>query len=209
MSGRTRMILAIVAAVLVVVLFYVFAIRPRSAELADLRTQVEQENAKTAQLNLQLDHLRELQENAPQAQAELSRIQQYVPERHNVENFIFQVEAAGIESGVRFVSIAPTLPKAPPEGAAVAEVQIQLGARGGYFAIQDFIRRLYSLKRALRIDTMQLAATQDEATGATLENLTVSARIFYELPEVTAVPPVAGATPAPGVTPAATPTPAP
>lgn len=208
MSGRTRLILAGVAALLVVLLFYMFAIRPRNAELSDLKAQVEQENAKTAQLNLQLDHLRELQDNAPQAQAELTRIQQYVPKDANMENFIFQVNAAGAESGVIVTGITPTLPKAPPEGAAVAQVQVQIGARGGYFAIQDFIRRLYTLKRALRIDTLQLAAVLNEATGATLENLTISARIFYELPEAAAVPPVAGV-PAPGATPAATSTPVP
>jgi Tfp pilus assembly protein PilO len=197
MSGRTRMILAAVAAFLVVLLFYVFAIRPRNAELADLRSQVEQENNKTIQLNVQLDHLKDLQANAAKAQAELARIKQYVPENHESENFIFQVEAAALESGVKFFDIQYTLPKTPPEGAAVAEVPVTLGARGGYFAIQDFIRRLYSLKRALRIDTLALSSVVDEDTGVTLENMTVTARIFYELPEVTTPPPVVGATPAP------------
>src|SRR3712207_4302656 len=103
MSGRTRMILAGVIALVVVLLFYVFAIRPRKSELADLRAQVEQENNKTIQLTTQLDHLKDLQANAGKAQAELARIEQYVPERANIENFIFQVNAAGLESGVDFV----------------------------------------------------------------------------------------------------------
>jgi Tfp pilus assembly protein PilO len=196
------MILAAVLAFLVVFLFYLFAIRPKKSELSDLQAQVQQENNKSTQLRVELQRLQQLQANAPKAEAELSRIKQFVPESNEVPDFMFEVQAAADRSDVGFVQITPTLPKTPPEGASVAEVQITIGAQGGYFAIQDFVRRLYDLRRALRIDTLSLTGVTDDTTGTTVENLQITARIFFELPPPAAVVPVPGETvPAPVVTP--------
>ncbi|MEA2460207.1 MAG: hypothetical protein QOH90_384 [Actinomycetota bacterium] len=204
MSGRTRLIAAGVIALIVCLLFYVLMIRPRKSELTDLRAQVLQEEQKTNQLNLTLAHLRELQDNAPKAQAELARIKQFVPENNEVANFVFQVQTAADEAGVGFVQVSNELPKTPPEGAALSEIRVTIGAKGGYFAIQDFIRRLYDLKRALRIDTATLTGETNDSTHVTIEKLLITARIFFELPDP-AVAPV-GTTPVPAVSP--TPTPA-
>lgn len=207
MTGRTRMILAAVLALLVVALFYLFAIRPRKSELSDLRAQVEQENNKTVQLTAELKHLSELQANAPRAQAELTRIEQFVPRSNELPDFIFQVNSAAAEANVDFVHVGPQQPKTPPEGAEVAEVPVQLDARGGYFAIQDFIRRLYDLRRAVRIDGIDMAAEADQITGETVLAVKMTARVFFELPESAgAVVPV---TPAPGTTPSPETTPVP
>jgi Tfp pilus assembly protein PilO len=203
MSGRTRLILAGVIALIVCLLFYVLMIRPRKSELSDLQAQVLQEEQKTTQLNLTLAHLRELQDHAPQAQAELARIKQFVPENNDFANFVFQVQAAADQAGVGVVQVTNELPKTPPEGAALSEIRVTIGAKGGYFAIQDFIRRLYDLKRAVRIDTANLSGETDEETHVTIEKLVITARIFFELPDTAAVP--TGTTPVP----ATSPTPAP
>ena len=206
MNARNRMILTIVAAVVVIVLAFVLLIRPRQSELADVKAQVEQERSLTLTLEADLQRLQELQAQEPKLRADLERIRQLVPQDHELANFLFQVNSAANQSGVAFLQITPELPKTPPEGAALAEVRITLGGTGGYFAIQDFIRRLYSLDRAVRIDLMDLSA--DAGTG----NITLqaTARIFFEsaaaaagtvpvTPTVPAAPPPVA--PAPGATP--------
>ena len=96
-----------------------------------------------------------------------------------------------------------------------------IGASGGYFAVQDFMRRLYELDRALRIDTITVAAgseggaAPEAGTEGATDTLTVqmTARIFFEFPAGTApgagagtstVPPPTQTTPAPAASPEAT-----
>jgi Tfp pilus assembly protein PilO len=217
MKARTRLIIVGVAAVLVSLIFYMFFIKSRQSELSDVRAKVESAESKTAQLQIELQQLQQLQENAPELEAELQRIRQFVPTDHEVPNFIFQVQEAADESGVDFVQISPELPKTPaedPSGTTLAQVRVIIGANGGYFAVQDFMRRLYELDRALRIDTMTVATAAAGEGGATAgaaaqDTLTVqlTARIFFELPAGTAPGGATGETvPAPTETaPAASP----
>ena len=191
MKARTRIIIVAAAAVLVSLMFYFFFIKSRQTELSDVRTQVDSAESETGALRVQLQALQQLQENAPELEAELQRIRQFVPTNHEVPNFIFQVQEAADESGVDFVQISPELPKQPAEdatGTTLAQVRVTIGASGGYFAVQDFMRRLYELDRALRIDTMTIAtggATEDGGEPSGTLTVQMTARIFFELPSGT------------------------
>ena len=181
MSARARMILTVVASALVLVAFFFLFIKPRQNELGKVRADVEQEEARTVSLRSELRRLQALQENAPELEAELARFRELVPRNHEVANFIFLVQEAADEAGVDFVNITPELPKPPPEGAPVAEVRATIGAGGGYFSVQDFLRRLYDLDRALRIDSVTVAAEEEETEETTL-TLDMVSRIFFEPP---------------------------
>ena len=208
MNARSRMILAIVGIVIIWILFYFLFIRSRQAELAQVRTDIEAEENRGLQLNTELNRLKELQERAPELQADLAEIRELVPQEHEVPHFIFLVQDAADESGVSFLTITPELPKTPPEAAPLAEVRMAIQANGGYFSIQDFIRRLHELDRATRIDSVGMGA---EVSGGSVNvALDISARIFFELPQAPAtteetsggVPPpttpVGGESPPPG-----------
>ena len=183
MTGRSRMILAVVGAVAVAAAAYFLAVRPRQQELGRVRADVEQEENRTQQLESELARLQQLQKNAPELEARLARFRELVPEDDQVPNFIFQVQEAANQAGVGFVEITPELPKPPPEGAEVAEVRTLIGAKGGYFAVQDFFRRLYDLDRAVRVDNLTMVGEEDETTSETLIDLDMTARVFFELPE--------------------------
>ena len=212
MNARTKIILTVVGAFLICLLFFIFMIKPRSSELAERKTQIEEAETETARLNRELAALRELKENAPKVQAQLAEVREKVPQANEVPNFIFQVQQAANSSGVGFVQITPELPKNPPEGAALAQIRITIGAKGGYFAVQDFIRRLTRLDRAVRIDLMTIGGVEDEleARERGRTDLQIVARIFFELPPGTAGTTTTGttATPPPATPPPAT-TPAP
>lgn len=173
------MIIAIAAGVVVCLLFYAFAIRPRKSELSDIQGQIGAEETKTTQLQAQLQQLQALQQDAPKLQAELAKIRELVPQEDEIANFIFEVQEAANAAGVDFVEITPELPKTPPENAPLAEVRNTIGATGGYFAVQDFIRRLYDLDRAVRVDGLVLSAASPDSAEV---NFTSTVRIFYELP---------------------------
>lgn len=203
MSGRTRMILAIVGVLAVSALTYFLFVNPQRGELADVNSQIEAEEARSASLNAELQRLKQLQENEPALRADLEQIRSYVPLRPELANFIFQVQDAANAAGLDFVQITPDLPRQPPEGATLAQVRATIGANGGYFALQDFLRRLYNMDRALRVDTVDIGVQTSETTGARL-TMTIASRIFYELPPVrsgtaSTTPPTvgSGATPTP------------
>jgi Tfp pilus assembly protein PilO len=200
MNARNRMILAAAGALVVLLLAYFLLIKPRQSELTEVKALVESEESLTQQLTLDLQRLQELQRQEPQLRADLERIRQLIPEEYDIPNFMFQVDDAAKQAGVEFLQITPELPKTPPENAGVAEIRVAIGGEGGYFAIQDFIRRLYSLDRAVRIDVLSLS----EQTGEVA--MTATARIFFEPPAGTvpgAVPVTPTTAPAPAATPAA------
>lgn len=182
MSARTRLVLVIVGVLAVCGVFYFMFIKGRQAELSDVRAQVTAEENRTQELESRLARLQQLQKNAPQLEAKLAEMREFVPERNDVPNFIFQVQQAASQAGVRFVQVTPELPKQPPEGASLAEVRAVIGASGSYFAIQDFVRRVYALDRATRFDSMTVIVNEDEDAPPGELTLESMARVFFELP---------------------------
>jgi Tfp pilus assembly protein PilO len=207
MNQRARLILVIVAGALLCLAVYFLLVRGRQGELDTINENVAAETSRTAQLQVELERLQDLQRRAPELQAELDKFRGLVPANHEIANLMLMIDEAAKESGVTFADIVPELPKSPPEGAALAEVRMVIGSSGGYFALQDFVRRLYDLDRALRIDNIAMTGSEDE-TGSTID-LQVTARVFFDLAGATGTstaPPPNTTTPA--ETPAPTTTPA-
>jgi Tfp pilus assembly protein PilO len=182
MSARTRLVLVIVGVLAVCAVFFFMFIKGRQAELGKVRQQVTEEENRTQELESRLARLEQLQKNAPQLEAKLAEMREFVPERNDVPNFIFQVQQAASQAGVRFVKVTPELPKQPPEGASLAEVRAVIGASGTYFAIQDFVRRVYALDRAARFDSLTVIVNEDENAPEGELTLESTARVFFELP---------------------------
>lgn len=204
MNARLRMILAGVGVLIVCLLFFFLFIRSRQAQLGEIRANIEAEENRALQLTTELNRLKDLQRRAPELQAELTRIRELVPTQHELPNYMFLVQDAATEAGVSFMAITPELPKAPPEGAPLAEVRMAIEAHGGYFAVQDFLRRMYAVDRATRIDNLQLSADLD--TGDII--LTTSTRVFFELPAAPEAETGADPNVAPPTAPVASPPPA-
>ena len=197
MSNRVRMFLVVAGVVAVCAAWFFLFIRPRQAELAQVRADTVAEENRSIALQSELARLEQLQANAPALEAELAATRRLIPSDNEVANFVLLVEEAATLADIDFVNVTPELPKPPPEGAPLAEVRTVIGAEGGYFEIQDFFRRLHDLDRAVRVDLMALAPAADAATAgvsvdpaaASKLRLDVTARIFFEPPEgVSAAP---------------------
>ena len=216
MRGRARIIGAAAIALVVCLLFYMFFIRPRQAKVGEVNDKILAAESETQALTLELDRLEGLKENAPELNATLERIRGFVPKEGELPNFIFQVEQAADEAGVSFVTITPELPKPPPTAISLAEIRVTIDATGGFFSLQDFIRRLYALDRAMRIDTLALSSDASGGGGETTTTttdgeegdltLSIAGRIFFELPEGVAAVPPAGTPPEPAPTEGTAPT---
>ena len=196
MKQHKQIILGSVAIVLVMAMMFFFLVGPRRGKLAEAKEQVTAAESQTVVLKTELARLESLEKRAPQLQAALDEISDLVPEDNRLSSFVFQVQQEANRSGLDFISITPTLPKSPPEGAPLAEIKIDIGAKGSFFTIQDFIRRLTELDRAVRVDGFSMDTVDEEGSSDVVE-LTASARIFFEQPAGSAVPAAPGETPAP------------
>jgi len=189
------MILAIVVSLLVSAAFFFLFVRARQGELSTVQAKVVTAKSETVELEATLGRLQGLQANAAKFEARLAEIRELVPQNDQVANFIFQAQDEANRSGVGFVEITPELPKPPPEGAEVAEIRVVIRAQGGYFAIQDYLRRLYDLDRALRVDNFTMTASEDTDSGAVEIDMLATSRIFFELPAGSATTTPATTTP--------------
>lgn len=199
LKEHKQVILGSVAIVLVMAMMFFFLVGPRRGQLAEAKEQVKAAESETVVLETELARLESLQKQAPQLQAALDEISDLVPEENRVSSFVFQVQQEANRAGLDFISITPQLPKTPPEGAPLAEVKIDIGAKGSYFTIQDFVRRLTELDRAVRIDGFTMTALEEEnEDGLESEDkveLIASARVFFEQPAGSGVPVAPGTTP--------------
>lgn len=194
MSARTRLIVTGVVALVVCLIFYFFFIRPRKGDLSRTRSEVTTADNLTSSLRATLQDLEQLREDAPRLNAELEEFRDLVPQRNDVANFVLQVQDAATASGVLFAQVDPDAPRIPPEAAPLAQVRVTIAAQGGYFSVQDFMRRMTELDRAVGIDVLTLQTEEDEEEIRTRGriNLQMAVRIFFELPEQQA--PVSGST---------------
>lgn len=201
MTTRKIAIGAAVAAVVILLAWFVFLWRPQSAAL-DAAADREAVAANTnAELELRVQRLRAAQADAPALRARVEALQVAVPEEPELAEFILAADTAATESGVDFLTISPTPPTPSADPALPSTVDLAITVDGGYFQVLDYLNRLSVMDRLVVIDTLSLAAASAEP-GFTDISVSLSAKVFTTAPPealpgetVTpgTAPPVAGA----------------
>lgn len=150
---------AIFAAVLVAVsaLAFVLVLRPQAARIADTKKQTQAQLQRISQLNLELRQLQALQQQAPQLRARAQRVDTAIPNDPQLAPFILQVQDAATRSAIDWLAVSPS-PPAPGQQADILEINVSMNVNGGYFQIQDFLARLETLGRAVKISGVTLGA---------------------------------------------------
>ena len=197
LTPRMQIIVTAIGVVVMLAVFFFLFIHSRQGELAATRDAVSAEQAKTSQLQTELARLQSIKDNVPKLRTALAKLREAVP------GVIVAIQSAADSAGIKYVATTPSPPVSPPEGGELAQISTVIGADGSYFALQDFVSRLYKLDRALRIDTLTMSSQTDTsstgttaAAGPVTVHLDITARIFFTPPEGAAVAPTAVA-PAP------------
>lgn len=202
MSRRVIMLAALATAV-VVLAWYFLLWSPMQSDIDAARERRETAEDQESSLQSQINRLREAQRQEPLRRAQVETLRTAIPDTPNLSQFILDVNDAATRAGIRFISIAPSEPRAPaaatatttttapgaatpttaggattpttgaPRAAAPAEIGLAFQIEGGYFQVLDFINRLDRLPRLVVIDSLNVAAGE---TGALTVGL--SARMF-------------------------------
>lgn len=206
---RGRPLLVIVAVVFgLVLVWWLFVFAPRGRELSDTRTQREEAERTQQGLEATVKRLEEIDANGPKVDAELARLTDAVPANPDLAGFIVSANEIKVQSGIDWLSVAPTEPATAVGGPPAIRLSIQI--EGGFFQVLDYLNRLEDLERLVVVDSLNItAAVTSEAgagrgfstSGAPTLQATLTGRMFTQ-----AAAAQTGATPAAPVAPTVAPT---
>lgn len=197
-----------VGIVVVIAAWFLFAFKPAQSELSEVRSDVDTATEQVAALQTRLQKLQALQNNEGELRDKAEAYATALPAEPDVSDFILQVQEAANLAGIDFLSVTPSLPAAPTsaasssssssgaaasqaagDGAATAQtptspyqsITVQITADGPFFELEDFVSRLESLQRALRIDDFSLSSS-DNTTSSPVLSLSMKLQMFMLSP---------------------------
>ncbi|MCW2713545.1 MAG: hypothetical protein JWN88_592 [Frankiales bacterium] len=173
--------LALVVSLGILAAGWFLLVSPKKSEADATRDQAEQQDAANRQLEVQLKQLQAQAKDLPKKQADIARVAAKIPDNPSLPSLIRAVTAASVASGVEFVSITPSAPKATaaavPSAAVAAPARAQstsgtapakatgelygipvdLEVVGSYLDIAQFLAALEDMPRAMRVTNVALA----------------------------------------------------
>jgi Tfp pilus assembly protein PilO len=182
---RVHWLLAGLAAVLLVVLFWLLLWSPMSEELDEVRADTERIEADQRQTASRIAALEAVRDEAPQQEALLAASNAVLPRESALPSFLRQVQQAADESGLTLQSVSPARPTPVEEGPGndgLHRINVTMQLEGGYFQVVDFLRRLEDPQITPRAMLWNaLSVDGDPAEHPTLQ-ISVQGDIFAVLP---------------------------
>lgn len=143
--NRAQIALASLAAILVVVLFWLLLYSPKSDEIAEVRDETEAIERRQTEVSQQIAALEEVRENAPEQEAVLSAAHSIIPTDSALPAFLRQLQTAADDAGMELRSVSPTRPvEAGMEEAGddLFRISVSTELEGTYFQLVDLLRRV-------------------------------------------------------------------
>lgn len=177
---RQTMIIIGVATVVVVLGWYMFSYRPKGADLAEARKDVQAAKAQEGPLRSDLARLQALDRERPLREAELQRLVGLIPERDELAGFFISADEIATRSGLRWNNIAASQPVPSATAGQPSVIGLSIQVEGGFFQLLDYLGRMERLRRLVVIDSIQVSPGGGDEAGGTPGNLsvTLSARMF-------------------------------
>lgn len=158
---RIGWLLTALLCVLLIVGWYFLIFSPTSEDIEDVRAQTDQVITQAAQERQRAVQLREVRENAPEAESSLSAGRLLIPEEPSIPSLFRQMQQSADDAGVRLSTITPASPSVTTVGDAdVTAIGVSLSVQGTYFQVVDLARRIEDpglTPRALRWDAASLS----------------------------------------------------
>ena len=206
-------------------------ISPKRSEAASVRTQADQQVTTNSALQTQIQVLKSQAKQLPQQQARLAAVAAKIPDNPALPTLIRALSTAADDAGVELVSmspgqpvpVAPALAAAPvavapaPAGASAPVARVRpaasspagslqsigmtLSVVGGYFQVEQFLDRVESLSRAMKVTAFTLAPganpvkpalSQSTAGSAGTLTATITGTVYMASGRTTAATAVVG-----------------
>lgn len=156
-------VLGIAAAVLVVVLWWMFVFSGIRSDTDDVKDEIEAARREESSLRAQLDELEAIEEQGPEIAAQLAELEDALPQYPDLAEFVTEANAIAESSGITWLSIAPSEPV--PVG-TIGEIGMNIQVQGGYFQVLDYLNRLEEIDRLVVVDSITLNAGDGTEAGS-------------------------------------------
>ncbi len=186
---RRNFLIFVLVVIATAVLYFFFVFSPQSERIKEASESADAAEAKVSRLTLELRRLQALQKDAPRLRQEAQVLDSAMPNDPQLAQFLLMVQEQADASGIDWISVNPAPPIVGPQP-NVSEITIAMNVSGGYFQVQDFLVRLETLSRALKIDTLgltPLAAAEGDSAGGSPE-LTTSLTMKMFVSSISAAP---------------------
>ena len=112
------------------------------------------------QLSAQVAQLEQARRDAAAVKRRLDSLEEQVPTTVQLPQLIRQIRKVADKAAVDFIQIAPGNP-APATSGSFSTIPTQISATGNYFAVTEFLYRLETLPRAVKVTTITLGPGPD------------------------------------------------
>jgi Tfp pilus assembly protein PilO len=165
---RRLSLIVVLAVLLVTVAWWFFLIGPRNAKIGDLEDQYTAAVDTEQRLRVQIRQLQDIRDREVEYAAAVGRLDSLIPERPHLEEFIEQVHALALSTGVELQTLTPALPEVVGEGSELRHISVSVQVEGEFFEILGFLFGLSDMERLVRVDAVALASSAEEGVGTVL-----------------------------------------
>lgn len=199
LSARDQMIVAGVLIGIVAVAFIVLLIVPQFGKLSQLDADMAKAEADIAAANQLLAARQEAKQQAAQTQAQLTQLENQIPDAPEMAALIIELQDTANDAGVAWYRFQPSKPAAAAEG--YQKMPLSFSVTGQWDDVNDYLRRLSELERAVRVLSVEVVP---DTTSVASETVGVGRKLTANLSlEVYSLPRTGSTGAAPGAPPAA------
>lgn len=176
---RQSTLLAVLATVLVVALWWLFVYSPGQEELARIEEEVAAAETETASLQQRVAALEAVRSRAPETEAAIAQVLSIVPDEPALPGALRQIQAAADDAGITMDALVTERPVVLDEAAGLYSAGVTMTATGSYFQLVDFLRRLEDpaiTARGFIFDNLSVAPTEHPAL-----TISISGNMFASL----------------------------
>lgn len=200
MSRRGPLVVGAIAAALAALVFLALVV-PKLSEVGQRRDELQEAEDRESALRAQLDQLEEAREQARAVRRRLAELKSQVPPTADLPGLIRLLQGSADQAAVDFLSVSPGAPTA--SAGEFSFIPTQIIVAGGFFSVDDFLFRLETLPRAVKVISVNVTAGPQ---GLPQLQISMAAEVYTtdisagpgSLPGPTEAEPAPEATPSPG-----------
>ena len=160
-------ILAGMGVLFLTAVWWMFLISPKNAEIADLEDELNVAIGNEQLLNVTINELETIRQAEVEYLAALGQLEGLIPERPLLEDFIEQVYALTLDTGIDLQTLAPSVPSVA-DGSLLREIRVSAQIEGEFFELLGFLFGLNDMERLVRVDSIAVSSSQDDVEGTVL-----------------------------------------
>lgn len=192
LSTRDQMIVAGVLIGAIAIAFAFFMIVPQFRKLSELDQSMIQAEQQITEARALLASRQAAKGAAAQTQAELTQLDNTMPDAPELASLIIDLQDTANEAGVEWDKLVPGKPAEPADGYQRMKVDFKIAGR--WDDVVDYLRRMSELRRGVRVLTVDVkpgvrtdVSTPATATADAPQELDVTVSIeVYSLPRAAA-----------------------